>query len=315
MLKTDERKIAIVGVGAVGASTAYALAVSGLVSELALVDVDRAKAEGEAMDLAHAAAFIKPVRIYAGSYEDCRDASIIIYSAGLNQKPGETRMDLLLKNFGILKEVLPQLLGGGDSILIIVTNPVDVLTYAALRISGLPPERVFSSGTVLDSSRFRHGLSHHCRVAPGNVHAYVIGEHGDSEVLLWSLANIAGAGIDRYCELAGIPPVDRRQVDSQVRNAAYEIISRKGASYYAVSLALKRICESIIRDENSLLSVSGLLKGEYGIDRCCLSLPSVISAKGRGKPLELALSSEEEAALQRSAQVLKAAIKELHLPQ
>lgn len=313
MHKTDERKIAVVGVGAVGASTAYALAVSGLASELALVDINKAKAEGEAMDLAHAAAFIKPVRIYAGDYEDCRDASIIIFTAGANQKPGETRLDLLLKNYSILKEILPRLLGGEDSILIIVSNPVDVLTYAALKISGLPPERVFSSGTVLDSSRFRHSLSHHCGVAPRNVHAYVVGEHGDSEVLLWSLANIAGAGIDSYCELAGIPPVNRQEVDNQVRNAAYEIISRKGASYYAVSLAIKRICESILRDENSILSVSGLLEGVYGLSGCCLSLPSVISAEGRGKPLELPLSGQEEEALRRSADVLKAAIKELNL--
>ena len=313
MHKTDERKIAVVGVGAVGASAAYALAVSGLASELVLVDINKAKAGGEAMDLAHAAAFIKPVRIYAGDYEDCRDASIIIFTAGANQKPGETRLDLLLKNYSILKEILPRLLGGEDSILLIVSNPVDVLTYAALKISGLPPERVFSTGTVLDSPRFRHSLSHHCGVAPRNVHAYVVGEHGDSEVLLWSLANIAGAGIDSYCELAGIPPVNRQEVDSQVRNAAYEIISRKGASYYAVSLAIQRICESILRDENSLLSVSGLLEGVYGLSGCCLSLPSVISAEGRGKPLELPLSDVEEDALRRSADVLKAAIKELNL--
>lgn len=313
MQKTDERKIAVVGVGAVGASTAYALAVSGLASELVLVDANRAKAEGEAMDLAHAAAFIKPIRIYAGDYEDCRDASIIIFTAGANQKPGETRLDLLLKNYGILKESLPRLLGGADSIFIIVSNPVDVLAYAALKLSGLPPERVFSSGTVLDSSRFRHRLSYHCGVAPRNVHAYVVGEHGDSEVLLWSLANIAGTGIDGYCKLAGIPPVNRREVDSQVRNAAYDIISRKGASYYAVSLAIKRICESIVRDENSILSVSGLLEGLYGISGCCLSLPSVINSKGRGKPLELPLSGEEEDALRRSADVLKSAIQKLNL--
>jgi L-lactate dehydrogenase len=311
--KTGERKIAVVGVGAVGASTAYALAVSGLASELVLVDINSAKAEGEAMDLAHAAAFIKPIRIYAGEFEDCRDASIIIFAAGANQKPGETRLDLLLKNYSILKESLPRILGGGDSIFIIVSNPVDVLTYAALKLSGLPPERVFGSGTVLDSSRFRHNLSDHCGVAPRNVHAYVVGEHGDSEVLLWSLANIAGTSIDRYCDLAGIPPVNCQEVDSQVRNAAYEIISRKGASYYAVSLAIKRICESILRDENSLLSVSGLIEGQYGVSGCCLSLPSVISSKGRGKPLELPLSGEEEEALRRSSDVLKSAIQKLNL--
>lgn len=313
MHKTDERKIAVVGVGAVGASTAFALAVSGLATELVLVDINHAKAEGEAMDLAHAAAFIKPIRIYAGTYEDCRDAAIIIFTAGANQKPGETRMDLLQRNYSILKESLPRLLGGDGSIFLIVSNPVDVLTYAALKISGLPPERVFGSGTVLDSSRFRHNLSHHCSIAPRNIHAYVVGEHGDSEVLLWSLAYTAGTDIDQYCKLAGIPPVDHQEIDKQVRNAGYEIISRKGATYYAISLAVKRICESIIRDENSILSVSGLIDGIYGIRDCCLSLPSVINSKGRGRPLELPLTREEEEALKRSSEVLKAAIKSINL--
>ncbi len=261
MQKTDERKIAVVGVGAVGASTAYALAVSGLATELVLVDINRAKAEGEAMDLAHAAAFIKPSRIYAGSFEDCRDAAIIIFTAGANQKPGETRLDLSQRNYAILKDSLPQVLGSSDSMLIIVSNPVDVMTYAALKVSGMSPTQVFGSGTVLDSSRFRHNLSHHCGVAPRNIHAYVIGEHGDSEVLLWSLANIAGTRLDHYCELAGLPSVNRQEVDMRVRGAGDEIISRKGATYYAISLALKRICESIIRDENTILTVSGLLDG------------------------------------------------------
>ncbi len=313
MQKTDERKIAVVGVGAVGASTAYALAVSGLATELVLVDINNAKAEGEAMDLAHAAAFIKPARIYAGPFEDCRDAAIVIFTAGANQKPGETRLDLSQRNYAILKESLPRVLGSSDSILLIVSNPVDVMTYAALKVSGMSPGQVFGSGTVLDSSRFRHNLSHHCGVAPRNIHAYVVGEHGDSEVLLWSLANIAGAGIDRYCELAGVPPVNRQEVDKRVRGAGYEIISRKGATYYAISLALKRICESIIRDENTILTVSGLLDGPYGIKDCCLSLPTVINYEGRGRPLELPLSGEEEDALRRSAEVLKGAIKELHL--
>lgn len=312
MQRTDERKIAVVGVGAVGATTAFTLAVSGLASELVLVDVDRDKAEGEAMDLAHAAAFIKPIRIYAGTYQDCRDAAIIIYTAGAGQKPGETRMDLLQKNYGILKESLPKLLGGGG-IFLIVSNPVDVLTYAALKISGLAPERIFGSGTVLDSSRFRHSLSHHCKVAPRNIHAYVVGEHGDSEVLLWSLTYTAGTDIDQYCKLAGIPPVRHQEVDNQVRNAGYEIISRKGATYYAISLAVKRICESIIRDENTILSVSGLIDGIYGIRDCCLSLPSVINSKGRGRPVELPLTGEEEEALKRSSEVLKAVIKTLNL--
>jgi len=311
---TLSQKIAVVGVGAVGASVAYALAVSGLATELVLVDVNNAKAEGEAMDIAHAAAFIKPIQIYAGTFEDCRDAAIIIFTAGASQKPGESRLDLLQKNYAILKESLPKLQReSGETILLMLSNPVDVLTYAALKITGLPPEKVFGSGTVLDSSRFRHSLSHHCGVAPRNIHAYVVGEHGDSEVLLWSLAYIAGTGIDRFCQLAGIPPVSRQGVDDYVRNAGYEIIARKGATYYAVSLAVKQICESILRDENTILTVTGLIEGSYGIKDCCLGLPAVINSKGRGRPLELPLSGEEEDALRRSADVLKAAIKHLNL--
>ncbi|HOV81020.1 MAG TPA: L-lactate dehydrogenase [Bacillota bacterium] len=314
MKRTEGRKIAVVGAGAVGASVAFALAVSGLAAELVLVDVNRAKAEGEAMDIAHAAAFIKPVKIYAGTFEDCRDAAIVIFAAGANQKPGETRLDLLHKNYEILKDTLPSLRpGSGDNVLLMVSNPVDVLTYAALKITGLPPEKVFGSGTVLDSSRFRHGLSRHCGVAPRNVHAYVIGEHGDSEVLLWSLAYISGTRLDRFCEIAGLPPVDRRKLDSLVRNAGYEIISRKGATYYAVSLAVKRICESIIRDENTILTVSGLIDGPYGIRDCCLSLPSVVNSRGRNHPLELPLSAQEEESLRRSAEILKEAGRKIGL--
>ncbi|MCL6634435.1 MAG: L-lactate dehydrogenase [Peptococcaceae bacterium] len=314
MQDASNRKIAVVGVGAVGASVAYALTMSGLATELVLVDINRARAEGEAMDLAHAAAFIKPTRIYAGTYEDCRDAGIVIFTAGVSQRPGETRLDLLQKNYAVLKESLPRLQDGSEErIILMVTNPVDVLTYAALKITGLSPEKVFGSGTVLDSSRFRHSLSRHCGVAPRNIHAYVVGEHGDSEVLLWSLANIAGTSIDRYCELAGLPPVDRRAVDGQVRNAGYEIISRKGATYYAISLAVKQICESIVRDENVIHTVSGLIHGAYGIRECCLSLPAVINSKGRGIPLELPLCGEEEEALRRSAEVLQEAIRQLGL--
>ncbi|MDD3654985.1 MAG: L-lactate dehydrogenase [Desulfotomaculaceae bacterium] len=309
------RKIAVVGVGSVGASVAYALAISGLATELVLADVNAAKAEGEAMDLAHAAAFIKPVRIYAGSFEDCRDTGIVVFCAGASQKPGENRMDLLQKNFAVLKESLPKLFRKSDEqILLIVSNPVDVLTYAALKLTGLPPERVFGTGTVLDSSRFRHSLSSHCGVAPRNIHAYVVGEHGDSEVLLWSLASIAGMRLDKYCELAGIPPVNKWEVDGQVRNAGYEIISRKGATYYAISLAVKRICESIIRDENTIHTVSGLIDGGiYGISDCCLSLPAVVNSRGRSRPLKLPLTDGEEESLRRSGEVIKAALKQVKL--
>ncbi len=302
----DYRKIAIVGAGSVGASAAYALVISGLVSEIVLVDINRYRAEGEAMDLAHGAAFTKPINIHVGNYKDCLDADIIIFAAGANQKPGETRLDLVHKNIQVLRDTLPEIIDPkGDTILLMVSNPVDVLTYAALRFSGLPPERVLGSGTVLDSSRFRHLISEHCKVEPRNIHAYVIGEHGDSEVLLWSRASIAGLSVGEFCRLRNIPCPDQDDITCKVRNAAYEVIHRKGATYYAIGLAVRRVCESILRDENSILTVSGLIDGIYGITDICFSLPSVVNRSGRVAVLPVPLDDVEKRALQKSAAVLQ----------
>lgn len=309
MIAGDKRKIAVVGAGSVGTASAYALMISGLVSEMTLVDIDRKKAEGEAMDLAHGASFISPINIYAGEYKDCHNADIIVFAAGANQKPGESRLDLIRKNLAVLREVLPRIIGAGSgSILLMVSNPVDVLTYAALKITGLAPNRVLGSGTVLDSSRFRYKISERCRVEARNIHAYVVGEHGDSEVPLWSLANIAGLPVEDFCCLHGIPCLDKEELSDQVRRAGYEIIERKGATYYAIGLAVRRICESIIRDENSVLTVSGLLDGEYGLKDVCLSLPSLVNRAGRVRALEVPLSEEERAALLKSAGLLKEAL-------
>ncbi|MDQ0287379.1 L-lactate dehydrogenase [Desulfofundulus luciae] len=311
----DKRKIAVVGVGAVGSATAYAVMMSGLVSELVLVDSNRERAEGEAMDLAHGASFIKPIRIYAGEYEDCRDADIIIFCAGVNQKPGETRLDLVQRNFAILKDTLPRLMPmEGDGVLLMVTNPVDILTYAALRLTNLPPNRVIGSGTVLDSSRFRYLLSQFCQVEPRNIHAYVVGEHGDTEVPLWSLANIAGIPVQEFCCWRGVPCLNPDEITRRVRDAAYEVIARKGATCYAIGLAVKRICESILRDENSILTVSGLVDGEYGITGVCLSLPSIVNRTGRVRVLAVPLAPQEEEALHHSARTLKSIIARLDLP-
>ncbi|MGB9803144.1 L-lactate dehydrogenase [Desulfofundulus sp.] len=311
----DKLKIAVVGVGAVGSATAYALMVSGLVSELVLVDINRERAEGEAMDLSHGASFIKPIRIYAGEYEDCRDADIVIFCAGVNQKPGETRLDLVQRNFAVLKDVLARLMPlGEDGILLMVTNPVDILTYAALRLTNLPPNRVIGSGTVLDSSRFRYLLSRHCQVEPRNIHAYVVGEHGDTEVPLWSRANIAGMPVQEFCCWRDVPCLNKDEITRQVREAAYEVIARKGATYYAIGLAVKRICESILRDENSILTVSGLVDGVYGISDICFSLPSIVNRTGRARVLAVSVSSEEEEALHHSARTLKSIIAQLDLP-
>ncbi|MCL4426386.1 MAG: L-lactate dehydrogenase [Firmicutes bacterium] len=295
-----------------GSATAYALMISGLVGEMVLVDIDRKKAEGEAMDLAHGASFVSPMSICAGDFDHCRDADIIVFSAGANQKPGETRLDLIRKNLRVLQEVLPRIIDPeGKSILLVISNPVDVLTYAALKITGLPPNRVLGSGTVLDSSRFRYLISEKCRVEARNIHAYVVGEHGDSEVPLWSLANIAGIGVEEFCCLDGLPFLNKEEISHQVRRAGYEIIERKGATYYAIGLAVKRICEGIIRDENSILTVSSLIDGEYGIRDVCLSLPSVVNRTGRARTLAVSMTEEEDGALRNSARVLREAMEGL----
>jgi len=310
----DQRKIAIIGMGAVGSSSAYAMMISGLVNEMVLVDINRNRAQGEAMDLAHGASFIKPIKIYAGEYEDCLDADIIVFSAGVAQKSGESRVDLVFRNLEVLRKALPRCMSKkGDSILLMVTNPVDVLTYAALRLCDLPPNRVIGSGTVLDSSRFRYLISSHCRVEARNVHAYVVGEHGDTEVPLWSLANIAGFPVADFCCQRDVSCMDKEAVTAQVREAAYKVISLKGATYYAVGLAVKRICESILRDENSILTVSGLIEGQHGIFDTCLSLPSLINRRGRTNVLVLPMAPEEEKALLYSAAKLKEIQQELDL--
>lgn len=311
----DLRKIAIVGVGSVGASVAYAIMISGLVSEMVLVDVDKNRAEGEAMDLAHGASFIKPIKIYAGEYGDCHDADIIVFAAGANQKPGETRLDLVHKNFALVRETLPKIMPrDSKSILLMISNPVDILTYTALQVSGAPPERVIGSGTVLDSSRFRYLIGEHCMVEPRNIHAYVVGEHGDSEVPLWSRANIAGLSIEDFCCWRGAPCLDKEEISRRVREAAYEVIERKGATYYAIGLAVKRICESILRNENSILTVSSLLDGEYGISNVCMSLPCIVNREGRVRVLPVNVSPEEEAALRNSAEILGSVQRELGFP-
>ncbi|MCF8011845.1 MAG: L-lactate dehydrogenase [Clostridiales bacterium] len=299
------RKIGIIGVGSVGASIAYALMISGLASEMVLVDLNKERVEGEAMDLSHGASFIKPIKIYAGDYEDCHDADIIIFTAGANQEDGETRLDLVNKNYKVLQSSLPELMPkDSKSILLMVSNPVDILTYAAIQITGVSPNRVIGSGTVLDSSRFRYLIGDYCNVEPRNVHAYVIGEHGDSEVLLWSKANIAGITIDGYCRYRGLPLINKDEISNRVKEAAYEVIKRKGATYYAIGLGVRKICESILRNENSFLTVSGLLSGEYGISNVCMSLPAIINRNGRVQAFPIRVSQAEKEALHNSAQVL-----------
>lgn len=299
-------KIAIIGAGVVGSTIAYALMTAQMVNEIVLIDIDGKRAQGEAMDIADGTALVGPVNLYAGDYNDCRDAGIVVFCAGANQRPGESRLDLIHKNLAVVRQVTGQLTrrwNGG--VLLIVTNPVDVLTYAALKFTSLPSSQVIGSGTVLDSARFRKFLSRHCQVDGRNVHAYVIGEHGDSEVFAWSLATIAGVAIDEFCRQRDVPLPDKKLIADQVRNSAAEIIARKGATYYGVSLAVRRIVESILRDQQSILTVSGLLEGQYGESGICCSLPTIMGREGRHKVLELPLAPNELGALHHSAGILK----------
>jgi len=310
-----EGKVGIIGIGYVGATFAYSLAISGAASEIVLVDVNKEKALGEAMDLNHGLAFINPVRIYSGDYADCADAQVIVLTAGAAQREGESRLDLLARNAKIFADICPQITAHTRSaVLLVVTNPVDILTYLTLKFSGLPPSQVLGSGTILDTARFRFLLGQHYGVDPRSVHAYILGEHGDSEVPIWSTANIAGSSLSEYCQLTGLHynQAEMDRLFEQVRGAAYELIKRKGVSNYAIGLALTRLVEAIVRDQNRVFSVSSLVQDYYGIGDVCFSLPCVVGRQGVRQILRLHLSAEEVAALARSAEILKSTLRRLN---
>lgn len=312
------RKVAVVGAGNVGATFAYALVLNGLVGEIVLMDIDRERAEGEAMDINHSVPLSNPVRVWAGDYADCAGADVVVVTAGTAQRPGETRLELVKRNAKIFGDVIPSITEHNHTgILLIATNPVDVLSYAAWKLSGFPSKRVIGSGTVLDTARFRYLLSEHLDLDPRNVHAYVVGEHGDSEVPIWSLANVAGMRLEEYCQRAQCDIGDdvRERISHQVRDAAYEVIERKGATYYAVGVALVRIVEAILRDQRTVLSVSNLVPGYYGIEDVYFSLPAVIGREGVEQVVQLALAEEEIAALETCAGVLHGVLEELTLPE
>lgn len=301
-------KIVMVGVGAVGASAAYALMISGLAAEIVLIDVNERKAEGEAMDLMHGAPFVRPVTIRPGTYADCAGAQIVVITAGSAQRPGETRLDLVKRNADIFGQMIPQIVAAApDAILLIVSNPVDILTYVSLKLSGLPASRVIGSGTVLDTARLRALLGQRLGVDPRGVHGYVVGEHGDSEVVVWSRATVAGLPVEEYCQQRGIAysAALRDDISTQVRRAAYEIIERKGATYYAIGLGIRHIVEAILRDANTILTVSTLMTGQFGMNDVCLSLPSIVDHGGVEGVLRPDLSPDELLALQRSASLLR----------
>ena len=311
MTKVNNRKVAIIGCGFVGSASAFALLESGLFSEIVLIDANQEKAEGEALDIAHGAPFARPTKIYAGEYKDIADAAIVVVTAGAGQKPGETRLDLVKKNVGIFKSVIPSITEyNKDGILLIVANPVDVLTYAAAKISGFPENRVFGSGTVLDTARFKYLLGEHLEVDSRAVHAFIIGEHGDSEIAAWSSANVSGIPVNDFCEMRGHfeHAKSMERIAEEVKNSAYEIIEKKGATYYGIAMSVKRICEAIVRDEKSILPISSIQHNNYGISDVALSMPAIVGRDGVECTVPYELSKKEVEALQESAKTLKEVI-------
>lgn len=310
----NPRKAAMVGCGFVGSASVFALMQSGLFSEIVMIDADENKAEGEAMDISHGIPFAKQMKIYAGGYDDIVDAEVIIISAGAGQKPGETRLDLVQKNTAIFKSIIPEIANRGcQGILLVVANPVDILTQVTLQISGFPEHRVIGSGTVLDSARLKYQLSEHLQVDSRSVHTFIIGEHGDSEVAAWSSTNISGIELSRFCEMRGHyrHKEATEEIAQTVKNSAYEIINKKRATYYGIAMSVKRICEAIVRDEKSILPVSHMMHGQYGIDGVVMSMPAIIGADGIEADVPISLNEEEISQLRQSADSLKEIIDKM----
>lgn len=312
----NNRKAAIIGCGFVGSASAFSLMQSSLFSELVLIDANREKAEGEALDIAHGIPFARQMKIYAGDYDDIMDSAVIIVTAGANQKPEETRLDLVHKNVNIFKSIIPEVAKRDyQGILLIVANPVDILTYTALKLSGMPENRVIGSGTVLDTARLKYRLGEHLSVDSRSVHAFIVGEHGDSEIAVFSSANVSGIPLNRFCEMRGHfeHEAATRRIAEEVKNSAYEIIAKKHATYYGIAMSVKRICEAIVRDEKSILPVSSMMHGEYGISDVALSMPAIVGKDGVETRVPISISEEEEAKLKESADTLKKVIEGLEL--
>ena len=310
------RKAAIVGCGSVGASIAFRFLQQGLFSRLVLLDANREKAEGEAMDLSDGLPYGATMEITAGDYGDIADCALVVVTAGVNQRPGETRLELIERNTIILKSIMKEITSRPfEGILLIVSNPVDVLTYAAQRLSGYPRERVIGSGTVLDTARLKQLLGEELRVDSRNVHAFIVGEHGDSELAVWSGANVSGLDLDDFCRLRGkaLSQGDKERLYREVRDSANEIIRRKGATYYGIAMAVGRIAESIVKDEHAVLPISVVLDQEYGLGNVALSIPSIVGKNGLEKILEIPLGQAERSALDVSARQLQEVIAGLQL--
>lgn len=313
-MAVNNRKVAVVGLGFVGSASAFALMQSGLFSEMVLVNRDMSKAEGEALDISHGLPFAKPMKIYAGTYDDIVDAAVIVITSGAGQKPGETRLDLVRKNVEVYRSIIPEIAKRDcEGILLIVSNPVDILTSVAVKLSGFPENRVFGSGTVLDTARLKYLLGEHLNVDSRSVHAFIIGEHGDSEIAAWSSANVSGVPLHNFCEMRGHFEHEKAmyEIAEGVKNSAYEIIEKKKATYYGIAMSVKRICEAIVRDEKSILPISSIQHGQYGIEGVALSMPAVVGKNGVETLVPIELNEAEQTALRQSADTLKQVLNEV----
>lgn len=313
------KKITILGAGNVGASIAYTLTIDGMASEIVLIDINEKKARGEAADILQGTPFSAPVNIYAGGYEDAVDSDIVIVTVGMARKPGQTRIDLAQANVDIVKAVMPQITKfAPDAVYVVVSNPVDIITYAILKTTNLSETQVIGSGTMLDSARLRSRLAAHVGLNSKNVHAYVFGEHGDTSMIPWSLATIAGIEMNRYCtDLCDkhnhCGKEELREIEEDVRTAGAKVIELKGATYYAIAMAVRRICECIIRDTDSVMTVSAMIHNQYGISDVCFSLPFVVGAQGIKRSIVPPLTDGEKQMLHRSADALKEVIAQLSI--
>jgi L-lactate dehydrogenase len=309
---TMRKKISIIGAGNVGASIAYTLTIDGVASEIVLIDINKEKAKGEAMDILQGTAFCPPTTIYAGDYPDTSNSDIVIITSGIPRKPGQTRLDLAQNNVNLIKQIGPELVKyAPNAVYLVVSNPVDIMTYALIKTTGLPEHQVFGSGTMLDSARLRSIISKKANINPQNVHAYVFGEHGDSSMIPWSLTSISGINLEAYNAIACEKQNEfcdinfKSKIEEYVKTSGSKIISMKGATFYAIALSVRNICDCILRDTNSVLTVSGMIHNRYGIDGICLSLPFILGKDGIVCDITPPLAQEEEDLLRNSAHTLK----------
>lgn len=308
MINQKAKKISVIGAGAVGAATAFSLTIKGLAKELVVVDIDKDRTEGEVLDLQHCADFTRPMNIIAGEYEDTKDSDIVVITAGAAQKPGETRIDLVNKNVAIFKSIIPQVAEySPNAILLVVSNPVDILSYVTYKLSGFPKERVIGSGTVLDTSRLKNEISREIDVNPQDIQTYILGEHGDTEFPAWSISSIAGIPLDQYIKINNIDFNQdvKTRIEDDVKNAAYKVINKKGSTSYAIAMAISKIVESILLDKKSILPVSTLVSNYNGIDDIYLGVPSVVGINGVEGYLEVELDEDEKEKFVKSGTALK----------